>query len=330
MPNNKIWKKALVVGIIVLFIGMSITPSTGNIIVFDDTTPPVTTISLYPSEPGGWNGWYTILIEVTLEAIDDISGVNVSYYRINNGSWIVYEDSFRLYESNYYFIEFYSVVNAGNEEDVKNESCKLDNEPPITTAILDPSEPDGDNGWYVSDVTVTFNATDDMSGVAITFPGEVVILTEDCPFVEIYSIDNAGNEENHGFLQLPIDQTIPDIDLVYEYTGSRGGGVLEFTVTADDALSGMDRVEFYLNDILQDTIVGHGPVYKWSWLYTGPTVIKAEAFDQAGNMAWDEIKNPKVSRNSIQQSTHPLFLRFLERFQLLERFPLLERLLNLI
>ena len=86
----------------------------------------------------------------------------------------------------------------------------------------------------------------------------------------------------------------------------------------------MDRVEFYLNDILQDTIVGHGPVYKWSWLYTGPTVIKAEAFDQAGNMAWDEIKNPKVSRNSIQQSTHPLFLRFLERFQLLER------LLNLI
>ena len=40
--------------------------------------------------------------------------------------------------------------------------------PPVTTCTLDPDTPDGDNGWYVSNVTVTLKATDDMSGVNAT------------------------------------------------------------------------------------------------------------------------------------------------------------------
>ena len=40
-----------------------------------------------------------------------------------------------------------------------------DTTPPVTTHNLDPPEPNGLNDWYVSDVTVTLNATDDLSGV---------------------------------------------------------------------------------------------------------------------------------------------------------------------
>lgn len=40
-----------------------------------------------------------------------------------------------------------------------------DTTPPVTTHSLNPPEPDGDNGWYVNDVEVMLNATDDMSGV---------------------------------------------------------------------------------------------------------------------------------------------------------------------
>ena len=71
--------KILVMGIIVLFIGMSITPSTGNIMFFDDTTPPVTTISFDPPEPDGLNDWYLTNVTITLEATDDMSGVNITY-----------------------------------------------------------------------------------------------------------------------------------------------------------------------------------------------------------------------------------------------------------
>lgn len=37
--------------------------------------------------------------------------------------------------------------------------------PPVTSITKDPSSPDGDNGWYVSPVTFTLNATDLESGV---------------------------------------------------------------------------------------------------------------------------------------------------------------------
>ncbi|KYK26380.1 hypothetical protein AYK20_09020 [Thermoplasmatales archaeon SG8-52-1] len=64
-----------------------------------------------------------------------------------------------------------------------------------------------------------------------------------------------------------------------------------FNVTASDATSKMDRVEYYLNDVLQDTVSGPGPDYSWKFLYSGGLhiTIKAIAFDIAGNQKYDEI-----------------------------------------
>ena len=190
--RNDCYKKTLVLGIIVLFIGMSITPSTGNILFFDDTTPPVTTISFDPPEPDGENGWYVSDVTVTLNATDDLSGVNITYFRINGGEWEIYESPFVISE-------------------------------------------DGDD-----------------------------------IFIEFYSIDNAGNQESHKHATIDMDQTVPDIVLEYEITGGdpiQGWDIL-FTATATDDMSGMDRVEFFLNDELQDTVYG-GPSYQWEFHFPG-------------------------------------------------------------
>ena len=64
-----------------LFLGVAVAPS----VVADDTTPPVTTISLNPPAPNGDNGWYVTNITVTLNATDDESGVKVTYYAIDGG-----------------------------------------------------------------------------------------------------------------------------------------------------------------------------------------------------------------------------------------------------
>ena len=76
--------KTLAVDVILLFIGMGINPAIAN---NDDTTPPITTHTLDPPEPDGLNGWYVSNVNVTLTATDDMSGVNVTYYRINGGEW---------------------------------------------------------------------------------------------------------------------------------------------------------------------------------------------------------------------------------------------------
>jgi Regulator of Chromosome Condensation (RCC1) repeat protein len=48
------------------------------------------------------------------------------------------------------------------------ESAPSDTAPPATSIALSPPAPDGQNGWYVSDVSVSVSATDDDSGVAET------------------------------------------------------------------------------------------------------------------------------------------------------------------
>jgi hypothetical protein len=155
-----------------------------------------------------------------------------------------------------------------------------DTTPPVTTITFNPPTPNGENGWYVTDVNVTLNATDDLSGVKAIFykiPGDdwknhsgdsiKILLDYDCliGIIEFYSVDNNGNQEPINSYEIYIDQEKPEVDLRYEVNsiGPVFGWEYIFTATADDDCSGLDRAEYYLNGTLQETIIGSGPKYKW-------------------------------------------------------------------
>jgi len=170
--------------------------------------------------------------------------------------------------------------------------------PPVTTCTLNPPEPNGLNGWYVSDVEVTLNATDDMSGVNVTEyrinGGNIKTYTE--PFnvttdgehtVQYWSVDNAGNIEDVKSAEFKIDQTKPYIELWWENPGNI---YVIFTADCSDATSGMDYVEFYMDDVLQFT--DYAPPYEWSIEWS--TALEdcefyAYAYDIAGNDDVDYI-----------------------------------------
>ena len=173
------FRKGITLAVMLLFIGMSVIPSTGDIVSFDDITPPVTTCTLNPEEPDGLNGWYVSDVEVTLNATDDMSGVNVTEYRINGGSIQIYTE-------------------------------------PFTVTI---------DGLHT---------------------------------VEYRSIDYAGNAEDWKSVEFKIDQTPPEIDLTWMYSPP---DVVHFTATCNDATSGMDRVEFLINDELYFT--DDSEPYEW-------------------------------------------------------------------
>ena len=148
---------------------------------------------------------------------------------------------------------------------------------PVTFVTYNPPEPNGDNGWYVSDVTVILNASDDFSGVNITkyrVDGggwqiyiEPFILNFDGKniLIEFYSIDNAGNQEEVKSDVIDVDRTKPWISLTYEVLGGNvfEGWFLCFTVVANDSTSDVNKVEFYNNKELQVTINGSKPIYQW-------------------------------------------------------------------
>jgi hypothetical protein len=182
-----------------------------------------------------------------------------------------------------------------------------DTTPPVTTYELNPPVPDGYNDWYVSDVNVTLNATDDISGVkeikyqvdsgaVQTLQGDngVFTVTTDSTMhtIKYWAIDNAGNAESQKTIQFKQDRTPPVIELTYEWSDNKIPYKFTFNTTAVDAKSGMNRVEFYnFFNGFQKTIYGPGPYYIWEIkLYPTPS----NKFDVIGLISNLEISDESV------------------------------------
>ena len=200
-------RKILVIFIILIFITIcSIFPSTGKMIFDEDITPPVTTHEFYGTM--GYEDWFVSDVTILLTATDDISGVNVTYYRLNNGEWEVYAVPINIWDEGYHVIEYYSVDNAGNEEDVKGPfDFKKDATPPTIELTV---EEIGSNTWLL--IADVFDETSGVNWVEFYVDEELIgTITEEpyeCEWSGIGSghiaqaivCDNAGN---YGIIHSP-------------------------------------------------------------------------------------------------------------------------------
>jgi hypothetical protein len=219
-----------------------------------------------------------------------------------------------------------------------------DTKPKSDPPIIDPPEPNGWNGWYVTCVNITFNASDEGSGVKEirytisggaegVIPGDngTIMICEDGDdiLIEYWAVDWVGNAESpKNSFTLDIDRTPPEVSLTYEIIGGNWwqGWEFEFAVTATDDMSGICSVEWYINDELQWTDEGPGPIYIWSiryWPIPGTSYIKVIVYDCAGNNASEAINGSDLKtiyRSNIQNQ----FSQYLWRVWLFDRFPFLE------
>ncbi len=162
----------------------------------------------------------------------------------------------------------------------------------------------GDN-WYGCDNSFTFICeSDEIAEIYYGIDGNWSLYTGmfNVPdggehILEWYAVNHQGNQsEVDGPFFFKVDKTPPDIILTYELTYNFLIKIFEFTFTAaaSDSMSGMDYVEFYVNDVLQETVTGSLPTYKWRlWLKDDIKMnVSAKAFDIAGNSAIDVIIDP--------------------------------------
>ncbi|MBC7128618.1 MAG: right-handed parallel beta-helix repeat-containing protein [Thermoplasmatales archaeon] len=154
-----------------------------------ETVPPVTTKEIGEPEYDEWVNYST---PIWLNATDEESGVNGTYYRIYfNGQWhplngndvycgnsnITEIDGTYFYiyflngsinfgpihfhEECEHIIEFFSIDNAGNVETTHNQTHYVDNTPPTTTLTFGtPYYTDGTDEWITSATQITLTATD--------------------------------------------------------------------------------------------------------------------------------------------------------------------------
>jgi len=89
-----------------------------------DSIPPETVYNV------SCEGWCNKTVNIEFNSTDNLSGVNYTEYKIDDGSWNKYTEPFQLTSEGIHVIYFYSVDNAGNVENEKNVTIKIDKTKP--------------------------------------------------------------------------------------------------------------------------------------------------------------------------------------------------------
>ncbi|TDF94865.1 carboxypeptidase-like regulatory domain-containing protein [Paenibacillus piri] len=188
-----------------------------------DTVAPTLTVN------GVANGaTYTQPVTVQFNAADDVSGVRTVTYRIDQGDIqrpSGTSGSFTVNAQGPHTVHFTVVDHAGNEltRDIAfTISVPPDTAAPVTTIATSPVAPNGLNGWYKSDVTVSFNAVDPAPGSGVDktlyringgnwteYAAPFTIIIDGSYTIEYYSKDRAGNAEAGKSFTFKLDKTLP-------------------------------------------------------------------------------------------------------------------------
>ena len=160
----------------------------------------------------------------------------------------------------------------------------------------------GKNDWYISPVTLTCTYDHDMiAHVYYEYENYSGEYTE--PFtidnqggIELLwsAVDYEGNIENLGNLMFRIDYTPPYIDLSVEKIGYMKW---LFSAIVDDELSGVIKVEFYLDGLFLGNITS--TPYEYIWTGSGNHTVCAIGYDAAGLNASSSMNTP-YNLNQIQ------------------------------
>ncbi|MFO8133824.1 MAG: NosD domain-containing protein [Thermoplasmatota archaeon] len=280
-----------------------------------DSLPPVTTLSLTPAAPNGNQGWYVSPVRATLAAIDTGSGVDVTRYRTNDGSWRSYTGSFVL-QDGITTLSYHSVDGAGNQEAIKTRTVRVDTAAPVTTLAA----PVNESRWYDSDVTVELDVDDGSPSRVTTYyrfvgetrafqkyEGALDVTAEGVHHLEYFSRDRAGNAEPLRNLTVQVDKTKPQAEVKtpqasYLYVNGReliplDGmdnaavviGHVPVEVHAVDDVSGIREAVFSVDDTVKH--VDNTTPYTWNWDETlvGAYTIRVAIENGAGDVVNKDI-----------------------------------------
>ena len=140
----------------------------------------------------------------------------------------------------------------------------LDALAPVTSVATTPAAPNGQNGWFVSDVGVSLSASDNCSGVNATeysldggqtwqpYTGAFTLDTEGVNVVLYRSTDAAGNAETAQSLVVQIDKSAPAVSLraTPDRIWPANNQPFEVSLAGEgsDAVSGLASVSYTVTD----------------------------------------------------------------------------------
>jgi len=143
----------------------------------------------------------------------------------------------------------------------------------------------GENQWFVSAVTITFEYDPvrvkeiqyQLDDIWHKYTGPFNVADDGVYMVPWFWIDMENEKHNGGPIEFKIDKTPPTIKLTKK---SGGKETVIFTAEATDEVSKIERVEFYLDGVLQQTDTEIP--YQYSWTGTEKQIVYAIGYNFAG------------------------------------------------
>lgn len=188
-----------------------------------------------------------------------------------------------------------------------------DTTPPTTAAQLSGSS--GSNGWNVSSVSVTLQASDSDSGINYTkynlggagwlnYTGDIAVTGDGTHVLQYYSVDIANNTEATKNVTIKIDATDPAISIEQTDGSVFGSSSVRITWTSSDAASGVDYFEVYSDGALFDALDNTTRVDHVTNLIDGWHNVTVRAYDMAGNFAEDKVSFRVWANQGTTQETN--------------------------
>jgi len=206
---------------------------------------------------------------------------------------------------------------ASVEDNLSDFIKPLNSDPPVIPILFGQM---GENNWYISEVSVSFQYEPEIvkeiyyrirEGEDWILYSWVFLLEEDEIYnIAWYWIDHDDKRHDQPYIPVKIDQTSPIITLT-KHKILLNKNKLRFEADVSDATSGVERVEFYLDDEIQDTVTNEP--YEWIYEKTDEEehFVHAIVYDYAGHSEASESFSTPLS--SFYNAM--ILSKFLQRIQ---------------
>ncbi len=268
-------------GVAVTAAGGIYTTDTGNDCVqrfLYDAVPPTTTAT------GIVAGWVNHPTTVTLTGSDAASGVEATYYRIGNGSTVLYEGPFVVDAQGVTAMRYWSVDAAGNIEPETLASIQIDSEPPAgTMGLVGPSVVATTQVQISSNVTganrMRVNGGAGWSGImGYSALATVTVSGEGARTISAQYLDAVDNTLTLS-TDVLVDLTGPTTTVTGAPASGFAPGNVTLTVSATDALTSVAATYVSVDGAPEQLLVGSSVVVSGHGAHT----VSARSVDAVGN-----------------------------------------------
>jgi hypothetical protein len=256
--------------------------------VYADGIPPHTSASFQSGTAKILQGkkYYGSDLKIKLTSKDATSGIESLQYKLDNNAFAEYRDELANLKEGENTLEYYAIDKVGNKEPTAREVFYIDNTPPVTEYQIVGNRSDK---YVSSDAVIKLTSADAISGVKATYfkvnqgaftryanPVPVSVFVNDESSISYYSEDNLGNKEtartiggkqnsiqvegkesatDQMIFEFYIDREPPQVSIEADkdlfkgkinYVSTR----TLFKVTAEDEKSGVDKLQYSINNPL--------------------------------------------------------------------------------